>query len=70
MRFKRQQMQQSLFEKRKKNGNSRENIVNSVEHFLKNLGDQIPDDFKLRKQELNAIRNSLFKSVQLSFDFL
>ena len=67
MKFKRHQIQQCLFEQSKKD-NTQENILNSVEHFFKNLGDQIPYDFKLRKQEINAIRSSLLKSVQLSFD--
>jgi len=69
MKFKRQQTQQYLSEKKENNSNHKKYETNSVEYFLKNLGDQIPHDFKLRKQEINAIRNSLFKSIQLSFDF-
>lgn len=68
MRFKKQQMQQYLFVQ-KLNGNSQIYKVDSIEHFLKSIGGQIPTYLKIRKQELNAIRNNLLKSAQLEFDF-
>ena len=69
MRFKRQQMQQCLFEK-KNTKNSQIYKIDSAEHFLKSLGEQIPTYLTISKQEINAIRNNLFKSVQLEFEFL
>lgn len=68
MRFKRLQMQQRLFQN-KNNENSQGYKIHSVEHFLKSLGEQIPNYLKISKQEINAIRNNLFKSVQLEFEF-
>jgi len=68
MRFKKQQMQQYLL-KQKDNDNSQNLNINSVEHFFKSLDDQIPSYLKIKKQEINAIRNSLFRSVQLEFEF-
>ena len=67
MRFKQQQMQQCLF-KNKNNGNSQIYKIDSVEQFLKSLGKQIPAYLKISKQEINAIKNNLFKSVQLEFE--
>lgn len=41
----------------------------STEDFVKSLGDQIPEPFKISKQEMIAIRNFLLRSIQLAFDF-
>lgn len=68
LRFKRQQMQQYLF-KQKDNKNSPIQNIDSVELFFKYLGDQIPCYLKIKKQEINAIRNCLFRSGQLEFEF-
>jgi len=44
-------------------------IFYSTEDFVKSIGDQIPEPFKISKQEMIAIRNFLLRSVQLAFDF-
>jgi len=68
MRFKKQQMQQCLL-KQKEYENYQIQNIDSVELFFKSLADQIPNYLKIKKQEINAIRNSLFRSVQLEFEF-
>lgn len=68
MRFKRQQMQPCLF-KQKDEENSQILKIDSIDRFLKSLGKQIPNHLKIKKQELNAIRNNLLKSLQLAFEF-
>ena len=68
IRFKQQQLQQYLFDQKQNHSNSLQNM-GSVEYFMKNIGNQIPNDFKIRKQELNTIRIALLMSVQLAFDF-
>jgi hypothetical protein len=69
MRFKKLQMQQCLNEK-KKIGNSQVYKIESAERFIKSLSEEIPNELKISKQEINAIRNILFKCVQLEFEFL
>jgi hypothetical protein len=68
MRFKKYQQQQYLS---KQTTTNKVNITNidSVEHFLESLGSQIPSYSKIKKQEINVIRNALFRSVQLEFEF-
>jgi hypothetical protein len=44
-------------------------IFYSTEDFVKSIGEQIPKPFKIKKQEMIAIRNLLLKSIQLAFDF-
>ena len=44
-------------------------IFYSTEDFVKSLGDQIPDSFKISKQDMIVIKNFLLKSVQLAFEF-
>lgn len=68
MRLKRQRIQQCILKQKNKDNYQNLNIK-SVEHFLKSLGDQIPSYLKITKQEINAIRNCLFRSVQLEFEF-
>lgn len=66
LNYKQNQMQQCLFSKNNDLGGG---AIFSGDDFVKALNRQIPSCFKLKKQELNQIRNSLMKNVQLSFDF-
>ena len=70
LNYKQEQMQNYLFNKKQKNKNAVNNQFSSPEEFIKCLSDEIPINFKIEKQEINAIRNLMFKNVQLQFDFL
>ncbi len=70
LNYKQEQIQNYLFNKKQKNKNAVNNQFSSPEEFIKCLSDEIPINFKIEKQEINAIRNLMFKNVQLQFDFL
>lgn len=70
LRYKQQQMQICLFKNRELVNLSSSHIFGCTEDFIESLGKSIPSNFKIKKQEWNAIKNSLFKCVQLAFDFL
>ena len=42
----------------------------NTEEFVNSIGNNIPSQLKIRKQEIQAIRNLLLKNFQLAFDFL
>ena len=69
LRYKQQQLQLCLFKKQELSQLSSNHRFGSTEDFIEALGKSIPINFKIKKQEWNAIKNSLLKSVQLSFDF-
>ena len=68
--YKQQQMQICLFKKRESINLSPSHIFGCTEEFLELLGKSIPSNFKIKKQEWNVIKNSLFKCVHLTFGFL
>jgi len=70
LQFKYQQRQQYLFRKDQHPCKSEDSVFTSPEHFIKILSAQIPREYKITKQEIQEIRNSLFKSIQLKFVFL
>jgi hypothetical protein len=69
LRYKQQQLQLCLFNKTELLKLSSKSSFGSTEDFIASLGKSIPGNFKIKKQEWNAIRNSLLKCVQLTFDF-
>lgn len=69
LHYKQQQMQLCLFKKQELSKLTPNHTFNSTEDFIESLGKLIPIDFKIKKQEWNAIKNSLLRCVQLSFDF-
>jgi len=69
LKYKQEQMQSYLFDKKHQNHITNSDFFTSPEEFLKALYDEIPINFKIQKQEMVAIRNSLFKCAQLQFDF-
>jgi len=69
MHYKQKQWQQSLFANQRISGAVPLSKYLSEEEFVKSVGQQIPAYCKIRKQEMQAIKNSLFKSAQLAFDF-
>jgi len=69
LRYKQQQMQLWLFKKRELLKRSSNHSFGSTEDFMASLGQSIPINFKIKKQEWNAIKNALLKCVQLTFDF-
>lgn len=69
MRYKRNQMLSSSFHQKVNHSRSQLSIFGSSEDWVKSLGKQIPEQLKIKKQEINAIRNSLFKTTQLEFGF-
>lgn len=69
LRYKQQQMQIYLFKKQELLKLSPSFVFGSTEDFIESLGKSIPVNFKIKKQEWIAIKNSLFKCVQLKFDF-
>ena len=70
MRYKRIRMLKPSFHQKVNNSRAQFCIFGSPDDWVKDIGKQIPEYFKIKKQETNAIRNSLFKSNQLAFDFL
>jgi hypothetical protein len=70
LRYKQQQLQLCLFKKTELAKLCSKNSFASTEDFIESLGKSIPINFKIKKQEWNAIKNSLLKCVQLTFDFL
>lgn len=70
LRYKQKQMQLCLFTKKEYIKYGQSPVFGSTEDFIESLGKSIPVNFKIKKQEWNAIKNSLFKCVQLKFDFL
>jgi len=69
LRYKQQQLQLCLFKKQELSKLSSKHCFGSTEDFIESLGKSIPINFKIKKQEWNAIKNSLLKCVQLTFDF-
>ena len=69
LKYKQEQMQSYLFSKKQENKNSDNKQFSSPEEFIKCLSGEIPINFKIEKQEILAIRNLMFKHVQLQFDF-
>ena len=69
MRYKRMQMLSPSFHQKVNHSRAQLCIFGSSEDWVKTLGKQIPEHFKIKKQEMNAIRNSLFKTTQLAFGF-
>jgi len=67
--YKQQQLQLCLFKKSELLKLSSKHSFGSTEDFIESLGKSIPINFKIKKQEWNAIKNSLLKCVQLTFDF-
>ena len=68
LHYKQQQMQTYLFKKRESVNLSPSHIFRCTEEFLELLGKSIPPKFKIKKQEWNEIKNSLFKCVHLTFE--
>lgn len=69
LKYKQEQMQTYLFDKKQHAQYANTDLFTSAEHFLKCLNNEIPINFKIEKQQMVAIRNLLFKNVQLTFDF-
>lgn len=69
LRYKQQQLQLCLFKKQELSQLSSHQRFASSEDFIEALAKSIPLNFKIKKQEWNAIKNSLLKCVQLTFDF-
>ena len=69
MHYKQKQWQLSLFANQRISGAVPLSKYLSGEEFIKSVGRQIPAYCKISKQEMQAIKNSLFKSTQLAFDF-
>ena len=69
LRYKQQQLQLCLFKKQELSLLSSHRRFASSEDFIEALAKSIPLNFKIKKQEWNAIKNSLLKCVQLTFDF-
>ncbi len=69
MQYKRTQMLSPAYRYKKNHSRSQICIFGSPEDWVTSLGKQIPDLLKIKKQERNAIKNSLFKSNQINFDF-
>jgi hypothetical protein len=69
LRYKQQQLQLCLFKKTELARLCLKHRFGSTEDFIESLGKAIPINFKIKKQEWNAIKNSLLKRVQLTFDF-
>lgn len=69
LRYKQQQLQLCLFNKQELSKLTSNHRFGSTEDFIESLGKSIPINFKIKKQEWNAIKNSLLKCVQLTFDF-
>lgn len=69
LRYKQQQLQLCLFKKQELLKQSSKHRFTATEDFIESLGKSIPINFKIKKQEWNAIKNSLLKCVQLTFDF-
>ena len=69
LRYKQQQLQLCLFKKAELLKLCPKHSFGSTEDFIESLGKAIPINFKIKKQEWNAIKNSLLKCVQLTFDF-
>ena len=69
LRYKQQQLQLCLFNKRELSKLTSNLRFGSTEDFIESLGKLIPIDFQIKKQEWNAIKNSLLKCVQLTFHF-
>ncbi len=70
LRYKQQQLQLCLFKKSTPTKTSPTLVFGSTEDFIENLGQAIPSNFKIDKQEWNSIKNCLFEFVQLKFNFL
>jgi hypothetical protein len=69
LRYKQQQLQLCLFKKQELSKLASTHRFGSIEDFIESLGKSIPINIKVKKQEWNAIKNSLLKRVQLTFDF-
>jgi len=69
MRYKRIQMLSPAQHHKKNHSKSQLCIFGSSEDWIASLGKQIPDLLKIKKQEMNAIKNTLFKYNQIVFDF-
>jgi len=69
MHYKQKQWQLSLFCQPNASATVSVRKYLSGEEFIKSVGQQIPVYCKMRKQEMQAIQNSLLKSTQLTFDF-
>jgi hypothetical protein len=69
LRYKQQQLQLCLFKNQELAKLSANHQFGATEDFIASLGKSIPQNFKIKKQEWNAIKNSLLKCVQLTFDF-
>jgi hypothetical protein len=69
MRYKRIQMLSPAYLYKRNHSRSQLCIFGSSEDWVTSLGKQIPNLLKPKKQERNAIKNSLFKFNQINFDF-
>ena len=69
MHYKQTQWQLSLFCQPRASATASTSKYLSGEEFIKSVSRQIPAYCKISKQEMQAIKNSLFKSTQLAFDF-
>lgn len=69
MRYKRMQMLKPNLRYKINHSKSQLCIFGSTEDWIASLGKQIPNLLKIRKQEMNAIKNSLLNSKQIVFDF-
>ena len=60
----------SLLEGKDQTNQFNQEFFGTTEEFVKHIGSNIPSQLKIRKQEIQAIRNLLLKNFQLAFDFL
>lgn len=69
LHMKQRQMQLYLFDKQQRTSQREHSYIRTPEDFMSMLGSQIPSCFKIKKQEMRAIRNNLLKATQLAFEF-
>jgi len=70
LRLKQRLSRKMISEKKQNNNQIKQEYFRTTEEFVNCIGGSIPSQLKIRKQEIQAIRNLLLKSFQFAFDFL
>jgi hypothetical protein len=70
LRLKQRLVRKIISKEKHKSKQIEQESFRTTEEFVKCIGCSIPSQLKIRKQEIQAIRNLLLKNFQLAFDFL